>query len=339
MEFPTSDTIYIPLREELIAKIQATTEIVGDTYDNAKAANYIDTLNNDLREAKLTGESVQLDSQMLIWSSARYEDGKTIIEPVMDPKTLKLRTVIGTFTGVEEMELEGLRTLVYRISVDYDEETMTSRSVLAPVDATTMLVGTEGSFEAKISQTLSDNLRKLHEIEDPKFRETLKDFIDLFEETEEKDATFIQEVGILSAWLLAHDEVKNDNEKRKAIGKILKTILVNSDRYRIAGTELAPHPDGKTQSTTVGYINTVNNISGIALIDDFDTNATKNIEFTGTSQLAFIVKDAKNVKHNIPLRFILEFTPVTYEDYCRSSIQRFLQANPNFIKLAGFGQN
>jgi len=333
LEHAKSEIIYIPLQDEIKSKIQVTTEIVGDTYDDNEAATHVEKLNGDLIEAKLTGEMVQLFSSSMIWTSEKIGETGVIIESIYDPELLKKLSVTGVFSGVGEMILNEQRILVYQLSVGFDDETMTSRSVIAPVDESTLLIGTVGSVEAEISEILTTSIRQLATIENPKFQETLRDLLDLFEAGDGINATFMRELGILATWLLAQDGVHDDIEMRRAIGAILTTVVENDDAtYKIAAQEYILSTDGIARIDSVRPFEEVTEVHGIAMVNDYDISKDGTLIFENTLQPSIVITQTNGEQRYVPLKSILQYENIALDNNCRSSMLRFLAQHPNFMK-------
>lgn len=333
MEYPKSDIIYIPLRDEVTARIQATTEIVGDTSENDVAATHVEKLNNELIEAKLTGEMVQLFSQSMIWTSERIDGVDIVISSLDETELLNQPAVTGVFMGVGEMEIDQQRTLVYQLSVGFDDETMTSRSVIAPVDESTLLVGTVGSAEAKLSQDISEGIRKLSTIENPKFREVLKDFVGVLEDADQIDAVLLGELGVLSIWMMAQDGVRDNIEMRHTIGGLIEAVLVDSGKYHITGQEYIVGAGDDIAHATVCYYEGMTEIHGLALTNDYDISKDGELTFENTMQPSIVIIENDGKMRYIPLKAILEFSRSTHDERCQTSMRRFMAQYPNVFKL------
>jgi len=332
LEYPRSDIIYIPLRDEVTARIQATTEIVGHTSENAVSATHVEKLNGELIKAKLTGEMVQLFSPSMIWTSEQIDETGIVIAPVYEPELLDKRAVTGIFMGVGEMEIDQQRTLVYQLSVGFDDETMTSRSVIAPVDESTLLVGTVGSAEAKLSQDISESVHKLSTIENPKFREVLKDFVGVLEDADQIDAVLLGELGVLSTWMMAQDGVRDDIEMRQAIGGVIGAVLADGGEYRITGQEFVIGAGGEIALATVRRYEGTAEIHGLALTNDYGISKDSVLTFENTMQPSIVIIEDDGKMRYIPLKAILEFSKPTHDERCRSSMQRFITQYPNVFK-------
>jgi hypothetical protein len=335
LEFTKSDIVYIPLRPEIKAKLEATTEIVADTTDAAKSAAQIDALNHELEKANLIGEPVQILSPSIIWTAERIDEmGKTVREPVFDSELLKKRNVAGIFLGVTELETDGQRIVMYNIDVDFDDATMTSRSVMASVDESTLLVATEGSPETQLAHVIAESARMLAAVEDPKFKEVFNDLMDLLEEMETLDATTIRELGILATWMMAHDGVRDNLDTRHAISEIIGAIIDCDISYTIVGQEIVIPPEAKDKKAKI-VIKTHDShagIRGIAIVTDYEWDKDGGVAFEDTMQPALIILDEFEDQHYVPLKYITEFSPTPPD--CRSSMLRFLRENPTIMKVA-----
>jgi len=322
----------MPLKQEISAKIQATNEIVGDTTESDKAAAHVKTLNYELFKAKLTGESVQVFSQSLIWTTERIEDGKTVVESTLDPELLKKRSVRGTFIGVTEMLVDQQHILMYQLSVDLDDESMAYHSVLTPVDESTLLIATEGSVNAELNENVAENYQLLLGVENLKFQEVLKDFMDVIKNGEPVDATKLREIGLITIWLMAQDGIKDDVKMRDAIVGIIKASIDTTALYSIVGAEVIVNTGERAGTATIQQHESKSHIQGFAAINDYDTDSTGKIEFAATMQPVIFIDDENGQRRYIPLRYMRTFYKESY-DSCSTSRERFISKFPNILRL------
>lgn|GEM_PF-4474112 len=328
MELINPEKTYVPIDNTISARINATTEIVSVLNDDTVADAYIEKLNDDILKARLMGESVQLVSDSMTWIAKRIEAEGFVAGLVEDPDLLAIKKQSGMFMGVTEMDINDKRTLMYLVDLGFDDETATSRSVMAPVDESRLLVATKGRTEAELSEIFAENLRILGTIEDPVFIDVLNEFTDAIADADDADSDLMQDIGSLSAQLMAHKSVRGSQSAVIAIGKIVDGIIKRDARYVIAGKAMTIGVNGQKGLLAFQNHMTVASIDRITLIDDYEFDAEGNIVFEETLQPALVVlQDGE--EHYFALRHLEEFSKQLNDSGCRSSMQRFMQMYPN----------
>lgn len=332
MEFAKSDTVYVPLGEEIVQRIQVTTEIVGDIAEDTLATKYVDKLNDDLDQARLTGESVKLVSDSLMWMDESIDGTETINQAAITPEQRDASEAVGIFMGVSEMLIDQQRTLMYRLNMGFDDETMTARSVLAPVDESTLLVGTTGSVEAAMTEAFENHIRKLRTIDNPDFQEVFADLLDTIQECDGIDGSYIRGIGLHVTWLMAQDGVHDDDEMRHALNGIIALSIRANVPYYIVGQKVTFNAQGAHGDTVITPHNSIDNIQVVSTVTDYDTDSHGELVYESTMQPAFIVTDSQGIQHFIPLKHIRNFSEASHDTRCQSSMQRFLKMYPDVLK-------
>jgi len=330
VEFAKSDTVYVPLNDEIISRIQVTTEIVGDITEDGLATPHVDTLNNDLREAKLTGESAKLVSESIIWEDESIDGTKTIV--VVSPEQQDAHDAIGTFMGVSEMIIDQQRTLMYRLSLGIDEATMTARSVLAPVDESNLLIGTQGSAEATLTDAFEGAVRKLNTIKDPDFQDVFTDFMDTIEECEGVNAGYVRGLGLTAAWMMAQDGVVDNPDMQQAITEIILLSIGSSAAHHIVGQDIVFNNPDSDADITIASHDSIGPVRSIGTITDYVIDGQGALIPESSMQPVLVVTDLKGVQRFVPLKFITTFTEASKGDRCHSSMRRFLAMYPDTLR-------
>ena len=332
MEFAKSDTVYVPLNDEIISRIQVTTEIVGDITEDDLATSHIDILNDDLRMAKLTGESAKLVSESIIWEDESIDGTKTVV--AIHPEQQDVQDAVGTFMGVSEMMIDQQRTLMYRLSLGIDEVTMTARSVLAPVDESNLLIGTQGSTEAILTDAFEGAVRKLNRIKDPDFQDVFMDFMDTIEECEGVNAGYVRGLGLTAAWMMAQEGVVDNTEMQHAITEVIILSIGSGAAHHIVGQDIVFNNPDSDADITIASHDSIGPVHSIGTITDYVIDGQGALISESSMQPALIVTDLKGVQRFIPLKFITTFTEASQGDRCHSSMRRFLTMYPDTLRSA-----
>lgn len=326
MEFTKTDRLFTPLIPEIQAKIQATAEKLADIYDNDRAKAVLADLNDELTKHRVIGDTVQINSDQMVWGS--YELDGTFV-PVFDEALLKKKIVNGTFLGVNEMETEGYRTLVYSVQAEIDDDGMNSFVVSAPIENSHIAIELEMTAEVHTDSEMAGYFKKLTEIEDPAFRDLLKAFMDVLEDNEMFNAPMLRQLGAIMTQMLAHEQMVDNDERQDALVEILAHVMDDDGRYQIEGQEFLIDKSSPKGTLFLKTFEASGGVAGVLLLNDYTTDENGIDTFKTTFQPALIFEDEDERRYNIPLKYITIFDPCF--DDCRSSIGRFMSEYPRLF--------
>ncbi|MEO6109902.1 MAG: hypothetical protein ABIP50_02750 [Candidatus Saccharimonadales bacterium] len=335
MEFTKVDRLFTPLRPEIAAKIQAISEKLTDIYDDDQAKTLLVELNHELTKHKLVGDTVQVSSADMVWGSYGL-DGNFI--PVLDVALLEKHIIAGTFLGVGELDIDGLRTVVYNLQVEIDDEATSSFVISAPIETSHLAVEVEIPASVQTDNELAQHFQVLAEIEDPAFRELIKAFMDVLDDNDMLNASMLRHLGVLVTEMLAHSEVQDNDRRQDAISNILAEILNDDGIYTIVGQEFMIDRQSPKGTLFLKSFEATGGVAGVSLVNDYTTNELSIDTFKSTFQPAAIFQDGSNRRYTIPLKYITTFDMLEGPDMspdpdgCRASIGRFLMQNPQVLK-------
>lgn len=338
MEYTKSDRVFTPIRRAIQATIHAIAERLADTYDDDQAGLLLDDLNQELRLHKVLGDTVQLRSEEMAW--ARYDLNGTL-KPVLDPTLLKKTVVNGMLLGVGELTIDDTRTLVYKVQVDIGTEGIESYEVSAPIEASQLAVEIEIPATTRADGELAALFQVLAEIEDPSFRDLVREFMDVLADNERLNAPMLRRIGELAARMLAHPELRDSPMRIDALSKIIKTLLDDNEVYEVKGEEFLLDTSSVKPTIFIKSFEATGAALGAAMVNDYSTDDLSIDTLKETLQPAAIFHDSANVPHYVPLKHITEYNPLRGDDVsadlgsCQSSIGRFVAQNPMIFSKGG----
>lgn len=330
MEFTKTDRLFTPFIPRIATKIQVAAEQLADTYNDEKAKQILAELNEELTKHKVIGDTVQINSDEMVWGSYDF-DG--VFTPVCDEALSQKRTVFGTFLGVNEIEVNGLRTLVYDLQAEIDDDGKHSYVVSAPIESSQIATELEITAEIETGSEMGRLFATLTSIEDPAFHNLLKEFMSIAENNEMLNAPMLRQIGAVMTTMLAHEGVVDNDERQDAIVQILAKLMDDEGRFQIEGQEFHIHHATPKNTLFLKSFEATGGVSGVLLVNDYTTDARGVDELKNTLQPALIFEDADDKRYNIPLKYITIFDPCF--DDCRSSIGRFMLEYPGLLTEMG----
>ncbi|MFZ3009582.1 MAG: hypothetical protein WA030_01005 [Candidatus Microsaccharimonas sp.] len=330
MEFTKTDRLFTPLRPEITAKIQVVAERLADVYDDENAKVMIAELNEELTKHKVVGDIVQISSDEMMWGSYDFEG---VFTPLNDETLSQKKTVVGTFLGVNEIEVNGLRTLVYNLQAEIDDQGEHSLVVSAPIETSHIAIELEITAEIETGSEMGRMFKRLTDIEDPAFHDLLKEFMSIAENNEMLNAPILRQIGAVMTTMLAHEGVVNNDERQDALVQILATLVDDEGRFEIEGQEFHIHRGASEHTLFLKSFEATGGVSGVLLVNDYTTDAHGVDEYKNTLQPALIFEDADEKRYYVPLKYITIFD--SYFDDCRSSIGRFMSEYPRLFTEVG----
>ena len=324
MEFNYSNIPHRTLSDAITARIELATLTIANELEYAKIQASVDMLNADMVEAGIIGEEIFLQSSLLMRTRSVFDPkrGEYIAFPsshLSDEQSAK-----GTFVGFEQYTSQDKTFLMYKINTSSNDGLMSFDAITAPVEDSVLdLVLEDEEAQSYSESEIYKNLNKLSEIEDPKFQEYIRAFIETIESGEEENASFFAELGIIATWMLAHDEVRLVTNKRQTIITIFELLISKRDYYFIAGHDLIGTELNGRRSAVIDVIEAFGLIEGVELISDYRVNLEMDtMEILETSQPAFILSGES--KYYMPLRHLTEFREGHwYDGSCNASMNRY----------------
>lgn len=329
MEFPKPKLELVPFSQEMIDKVRSANERIG-TLSDQEARILVGELNQTAIDQGVLGESVELVTDVAVAHKTTFNPKKVQFDTIKIDLLPVSTTVYGTFIGFEEYRVGEEAMLLYKVEKALDERSMSFETISAPVHNSnmnmTVLAVSEARQEAE--REIFDNLQILARVEDPKFIQDFKAFLDLIENTDVIQDSFIRELGNLSAWMLSCTEVSEDPELRRAIATILSLLFDKQDIYLLQGHEYMtdPHKSGKN-AIAIDIVEVLLPISGIQLITDYTLRKVGLkylLETEDTLQPALVLIDSHNIERFMPLRHLREIQIASHYDHsCPAAIDRF----------------
>lgn len=341
MEHIPQNYVFAPIRRNIQEKIQVAVERAGDIENETEARMRLMHINDELVSHELIGGHVQLHSDDLVWLKCMPDGSK---EPVSEKDIPSEGFAEGILIGIDEVPFDSLRTYIYQLHVESDDPLIAAYSVTAVVEDARLMVKTEVPTEDLSNKVLAKQIIILSEIEDPSFKEELTSLVNLSVQYQDLSFNMVREIGVLTAWLMAHDEVKHNDERLTALRYIAKMLLEESGTFHIVGEELIPRENEDTVEFFVGPFEARGRLHAVATLRDYNVEESGSYIFEQTLQIAFVLLDESKTQRYVPLKYLTEFKKIIQPDANtlgpavnpydhHESRLRFLALNPDIFRV------
>lgn len=332
---------YKKLPDHVLEAVEAARAQLTECVDPDRLNDIVKNANDAFRKESLLGVTSVLQSEGSFVTSRgmKYvEDGmqETDVRHIVtaDPSE-------GVFVGCDIASLNGMTPeLVYVVELPMitkskdASEALRSRTVIAPVDASTLLVNVD-------VEGIGEALTLLRALGDEYIDTRLNYLDELKRANDEVDADFLREMAFVTTEILARPKVANSRSLRNAVTELFTSVLDGSTWYSFEGfaldkAELDGHISlGIHEIEGKGYIDeivTVRDFTYTPASADTPADAT----FAKTLQPAALLRHGED-EYTIPLKFLTmfyieKFSPIT--ESCQDSRARFLEEYPDVFNPA-----
>ncbi|HWT39943.1 MAG TPA: hypothetical protein VN081_01545 [Dongiaceae bacterium] len=332
---------FLELPDTLLDLIESACRQVAETNDLGTKQEIARSLNDIFIQDDLLGRTARVRSDLSVIVSRKLDDQGSGLTPAYNPEVTSGEQYEGVFLGCAISSVsDGTPELVYLLELPLVTEDLVFRTVITPVHQATLSVEVNLPAPQKAGGELWQSLELLHTIDDEVVQKNLYLMTDLMEATNETDADFLKEMGLLATEILARPLIMDNLKARDAISKIFASCVDEGAWYLFEGLRFGVVLEEKERFISVDEMEAVGQIHSATITEDFDyTYAQKDkpahITLKKTLQPAYVFLDTHNVEYVVPVRYFTLFTMDRYspdEATCGAAREHFLEAYPNLFK-------
>lgn len=332
MEFIQSSSVYTSLHPEISGRIQAGAEIVGDISNDDDARLYVDALNEELLDAKMVGENVQVNSKHMLWSMYNF-DGT--YEPVTDSRLLAKETVRGVFVGVDFVDLgDKMRTLMYKVRTQVtSNDELVVQEIQAPIERSRLSIEITIPHKVELRGILKRSFDELSDIQDPSFQDDVRSLVVVLRSGEALNERVIRKVGVLITRLMAHEVLMADRRKAAALELMMNELFNNDRYYDIKAFQFFTRNKAGTSGEYVLPLKCTAGINGVVAINDFIIKKGEIVDISEQyAQPAIVLFDEEGEEIYVPLKYVSSMKEIIMN--CNASRFRYLDMGAKERKSA-----
>ena len=316
-EFPYAEDI-----EDLFRRTGIANSIMNVVSDELATTTVYD-LNRDAAKKDIIGQQVIMTSKVTEdrTIATNVETGeRTVVKHV--PVSESANEYVGSFRGLETIEANGNRALVYVIAVKDEEivlegehlinQTMHERIVRAPVAGTRIEFRRPAMTEEMKRERSRYCIESLASIENDDYLYMLAELTFIIEK-ESRTTADVQRMGELSRDMVPHIEDSMYPSLPAALAEVVYLALKEDTDQYMEGDYVIEDP--LEEEGNVGFIveevHEAHRVVGVDLIDDYTIGEGGEVYPTGFRQVAFQVHNGIGGYDYVPLLHIRQYGQVS----------------------------
>lgn len=325
---------YQALSRDVLSIVEAVRLQISDSDDLERMRDAVSNLNDVFVQDGLLGKTAQLQSDFstVISRGVDYQSGA--LKAIEMPEELSGAAHEGVFIGCDVVPLSTMQPeLVYVVELPVDTEGLRFKTVLAAVDDAQLMINEENE-ESGIGHALE----LLSRVENDIVAENLRRLSKIYEVTDEVDADFLKEIGLLTSSILSVPEVSESKQLRDAVCELIANMVNHEDWYAFEGFDVEVSERNGGIALGINQIEAVGQIHSVTTIHDFEyIEATVEKAASAiprqTAQPAFVfLQDDK--AYVVPIRYLTLFYVDSFSasgSSCDTARSRFLEENPKIF--------